>query len=82
MTVEKNYKVDFGQGKLKQNNKNLSLFGLAKIHLVIKSYLNRKLKRKNNQKTDKVILLSEKLDVSYDHMVSLSWIIICQLEKF
>jgi hypothetical protein len=33
-----------------------------------------KLKKEKYPKTDKVILLSEKLDVSYDHMVSLSWI--------
>jgi predicted transcriptional regulator/DNA-binding XRE family transcriptional regulator len=73
MTVEKEYiKLIFGL-KLKQarTNKNLSLFGLAKITQLSKSYLNEIEKGKKYPKTDKVILLSEKLDVSYDHMVSL-----------
>jgi hypothetical protein len=52
----------------------LSYF-LAKITQLSKSYLNGG--KGKISKTDKVILLSEKLDVSYDHMVSLSWIIIC-----
>jgi predicted transcriptional regulator len=73
MSVDKDYiKLIFGL-KLKQarTNKNLSLFGLAKITDLSKSYLNEIEKGKKYPKTDKIILLSEKLDVSYDHMVSL-----------
>ncbi|MFE3848180.1 helix-turn-helix domain-containing protein [Flavobacterium sp. LB3P45] len=73
MNIEKDYiKLIFGL-KLKQarTNKNLSLFGLAKITDLSKSYLNEIEKGKKYPKTDKIILLSEKLDVSYDHMVSL-----------
>jgi predicted transcriptional regulator/DNA-binding XRE family transcriptional regulator len=73
MSVEKDYiKLIFGL-KLKQarTNKDLSLFGLAKITALSKSYLNEIEKGKKYPKTDKIILLAEKLDVSYDHMVSL-----------
>ena len=73
MNVEKDYiKLIFGL-KLKQarTNKNLSLFGLAKITDLSKSYLNEIEKGKKYPKTDKIILLSEKLEVSYDNMVSL-----------
>ncbi len=73
MNMEKDYiKLIFGL-KLKQarTNKNLSLFGLAKITELSKSYLNEIEKGKKYPKTDKIILLSEKLEVSYDHMVSL-----------
>lgn len=73
MNIEKDYiKLIFGL-KLKQarTNKNLSLFGLAKITDLSKSYLNEIEKGKKYPKTDKIILLSEKLDVSYDSMVSL-----------
>jgi len=73
MNIEKDYiKLIFGL-KLKQvrMNKNLSLFGLAKITGLSKSYLNEIEKGKKYPKTDKIILLSEKLGVSYDHMVSL-----------
>jgi hypothetical protein len=47
----------------------LSLFGLAKITNLSK--YKRNWKGKKYPKTDKVILLAEKLDISYDHMVSL-----------
>ncbi len=73
MNVEKEYiKLIFGL-KLKQarTNKDLSLFGLAKITELSKSYLNEIEKGKKYPKTDKIILLAEKLDVSYDQMVSL-----------
>jgi predicted transcriptional regulator/DNA-binding XRE family transcriptional regulator len=73
MIVEKEYiKLIFGL-KLKQarTNKKLSLFGLAKISDLSKSYLNEIEKGKKYPKTDKIILLAEKLEVSYDHMVSL-----------
>jgi predicted transcriptional regulator/DNA-binding XRE family transcriptional regulator len=73
MNVEKEYiKLIFGL-KLKQarTNKDLSLFGLAKITELSKSYLNEIEKGKKYPKTDKIILLAEKLEVSYDHMVSL-----------
>lgn len=73
MNVEKDYiKLIFGL-KLKQarTNKNLSLFGLAKITELSKSYLNEIEKGKKYPKTDKIILLADKLEVSYDSMVSL-----------
>ncbi len=73
MNLERDYiKLIFGL-KLKQarTNKNLSLFGLAKITDLSKSYLNEIEKGKKYPKTDKIILLSEKLDVPYDNMVSL-----------
>lgn len=73
MHIEKDYiKLIFGL-KLKQarTNKNLSLFGLAKITDLSKSYLNEIEKGKKYPKTDKIILLSEKLEVSYDSIVSL-----------
>lgn len=73
VNIEQDYiKLIFGL-KLKQarTNKNLSLFGLAKITDLSKSYLNEIEKGKKYPKTDKIILLSEKLDVSYDNMVSL-----------
>ncbi|TAF58644.1 MAG: XRE family transcriptional regulator, partial [Flavobacterium sp.] len=73
MNIEKDYiKLIFGL-KLKQArmNKDLSLFGLAKITELSKSYLNEIEKGKKYPKTDKIILLAEKLEVSYDQMVSL-----------
>ena len=73
MNIEKDYiKLIFGL-KLKQarTNKNLSLFGLAKITNLSKSYLNEIEKGKKYPKTDKIMLFSEKLEVSYDSMVSL-----------
>ncbi|MBC5839516.1 helix-turn-helix domain-containing protein [Flavobacterium muglaense] len=73
MNMEKDYiKLIFGL-KLKQarTNKNLSLFGLAKITELSKSYLNEIEKGKKYPKTDKIILLAEKLEITYDHMVSL-----------
>ena len=73
MNVEKEYiKLIFGL-KLKQArmNKDLSLFGLAKITELSKSYLNEIEKGKKYPKTDKIILLADKLGVTYDQMVSL-----------
>jgi predicted transcriptional regulator len=73
MNVENDYiKLIFGL-KLKQfrTNKNLSLFGLAKITDLSKSYLNEIEKGKKYPKTDKIILLADKLEVSYDSLVSL-----------
>jgi DNA-binding XRE family transcriptional regulator len=51
------YQVNFGL-KLKQarTNKDLSLFGLAKITELSKSYLNEIEKGKKYPKTDKIIL--------------------------
>ena len=59
--------------KLKQirTDKNLSLFGLAKLTGLSKSYLNEIEKGKKYPKTDKIVTLSEKLEVPYDHLVSL-----------
>jgi hypothetical protein len=73
VNIEQDYiKLIFGL-KLKQarTNKNLSLFGLAKITDLSKSYLNEIEKGKKYPKTDKIILLSEKLEIPYDNMVSL-----------
>lgn len=71
--MEEEYiKLIFGL-KLKQirTEKNLSLFGLSKLSGLSKSYLNEIEKGKKFPKTDKIVLLAEKLDVPYDHMVSL-----------
>lgn len=73
MDIEKDYiKLIFGL-KLKQvrTQKNLSLFGLAKLTNLSKSYLNEIEKGKKYPKTDKILLLCEHLDVTYDQMVSL-----------
>jgi len=73
MTIEKEYiRLIFGL-KLKQIRveKNLSLFGLSKLTGLSKSYLNEIEKGKKYPKTDKIVLLSEALDIPYDHFVSL-----------
>lgn len=73
MTIEEEYiRLIFGL-KLKQirTEKNLSLFGLAKISGLSKSYLNEIEKGKKYPKTDKIVQLSESLEVPYDHLVSL-----------
>ncbi|TYP98117.1 hypothetical protein C7447_103287 [Tenacibaculum adriaticum] len=73
MLIEDEYiRLIFGL-KLKQirTEKKLSLFGLAKLTGLSKSYLNEIEKGKKYPKTDKIILLSEGLEVPYDHMVSL-----------
>lgn len=71
--MEQDYiKLIFGL-KLKQirTEKNLSLFGLSKLSGLSKSYLNEIENGKKYPKPDKVAMLSEKLDVPYDQMVSL-----------
>ncbi|MFT5242205.1 MAG: transcriptional regulator with XRE-family HTH domain [Glaciecola sp.] len=71
--MEEDYiKLIFGL-KLKQirTEKNLSLFGLSKLSGLSKSYLNEIEKGKKYPKPDKISMLSEKLDVPYDQMVSL-----------
>jgi hypothetical protein len=71
--MEEDYiKLIFGL-KLKQirTDKELSLFGLAKLSGLSKSYLNEIENGKKYPKPDKIALLSEKLDVPYDQMVSL-----------
>jgi len=73
VTMEQEYiKLIFGL-KLKQirTDKNLSLFGLSKLSGLSKSYLNEIEKGKKYPKPDKIAILSEKLDVPYDQMVSL-----------
>ncbi len=73
MVMEQAYiKLIFGL-KLKQirTERKLSLFGLSKLSGLSKSYLNEIEKGKKYPKTDKIALLSEKLDVPYDHFVSL-----------
>ncbi|AXG72115.1 HTH-type transcriptional regulator RamB [Kordia sp. SMS9] len=71
--MEEEYiKLIFGL-KLKQirTEKNLSLFGLSKLTGLSKSYLNEIEKGKKFPKTDKIVVLAEKLEVPYDQMVSL-----------
>ncbi|MEE9408291.1 MAG: helix-turn-helix domain-containing protein [Polaribacter sp.] len=73
MMIEDEYiRLIFGL-KLKQirTERNLSLFGLAKLSGLSKSYLNEIEKGKKYPKTDKILLLSESLEVPYDHLVSL-----------
>ncbi len=73
MAVEEEYiRLIFGL-KLKQirTERTLSLFGLSKLTGLSKSYLNEIEKGKKYPKTDKIVLLSEALDVPYDHFVSL-----------
>lgn len=69
---EDDIKLIFGL-KLKQirNEKNLSLFGLSKLSGLSKSYLNEIENGKKYPKPDKIAMLSEKMDVPYDQMVSL-----------
>jgi hypothetical protein len=71
--MEEDYiKLIFGL-KLKQirTERNLSLFGLSKLSGLSKSYLNEMENGKKYPKPDKIAILSEKLDVPYDQMVSL-----------
>tara|TARA_R110002167_G_scaffold176104_2_gene375416 strand:+ start:2009 stop:3481 length:1473 start_codon:yes stop_codon:yes gene_type:complete len=71
--MEEDYiKLIFGL-KLKQirTDRNLSLFGLSKLSGISKSYLNEIENGKKYPKTDKIVILSEKLDVPYDNLVSL-----------
>ena len=73
MVIEEEYiRLIFGL-KLKQirTERNLSLFGLSKLTGLSKSYLNEIEKGKKYPKTDKIVILSEALDVPYDHLVSL-----------
>lgn len=73
MNIEAAYiRIIFGL-KLKQirTEKKLSLFGLSKLTNISKSYLNEIEKGKKYPKTDKIAVLSNSLDVSYDDMVSL-----------
>lgn len=71
--MEEDYiKLIFGL-KLKQirTDRDLSLFGLSKLSGLSKSYLNEIENGKKYPKPDKIVILSEKLDVPYDQMVSL-----------
>jgi predicted transcriptional regulator/DNA-binding XRE family transcriptional regulator len=72
MIEEEYIRLIFGL-KLRQirTDKNLSLFGLAKVTGLSKSYLNEIEKGKKYPKRDKILLLSEALDSTYDQMVSL-----------
>lgn len=72
MIEEEYIRLIFGL-KLRQirAEKNLSLFGLAKITGLSKSYLNEIEKGKKYPKRDKILLLAEALDSNYDHLVSL-----------
>lgn len=73
MIIEDDYiKLIFGM-KLKQirTEKKMSLFGLAKLTGLSKSYLNEIEKGKKYPKMDKIAILSDRLEVPYDHLVSL-----------
>lgn len=72
MIEEEYIRLIFGL-KLKQirTEKNLSLFGLAKITGLSKSYLNEIEKGKKYPKRDKIVTLAEALETSYDNLVSL-----------
>ena len=72
MIEEEYIRLIFGL-KLKQlrTEKSLSLFGLAKVTGLSKSYLNEIEKGKKYPKRDKIVLLTEALDVTYDQLVSL-----------
>lgn len=72
MIEEEYVRLIFGL-KLKQirTDKSLSLFGLAKISGLSKSYLNEIENGKKYPKRDKIIILADALDTSYDHLVSL-----------
>ena len=72
MIEEEYIRLIFGL-KLKQlrAEKSLSLFGLAKVTGLSKSYLNEIEKGKKYPKRDKIVLLTEALDVTYDQLVSL-----------
>ncbi|ARN78309.1 DNA-binding protein [Nonlabens spongiae] len=69
---EEYIKLIFGL-KLRQirNESKLSLFGLSKLTGMSKSYLNEIENGKKYPKPDKIAILSDKLDVPYDQMVSL-----------
>lgn len=71
--MEEEYiKLIFGL-KLKQirTAKKLSLYGLSKLSGLSKSYLNEIENGKKYPKSDKIAILSEKLEVPYEQMVSL-----------
>ena len=71
--MEEEYiKLIFGL-KLRQIRaaRELSLFGLSKLSGLSKSYLNEIEKGKKYPKPDKIAVLSEKLQVPYDQLVSL-----------
>jgi len=73
MAVEEEYiRLIFGL-KLKQirTERSLSLFGLSKLSGLSKSYLNEIEKGKKYPKTNKIVILSEALQIPYEHLVSL-----------
>lgn len=72
MFTEEQIRLIFGL-KLKQtrNEKGLSLFGLAKLTGLSKSYLNEIEKGKKYPKPDKIVSLAKALDIPYDELVSM-----------
>lgn len=72
MFTEEQIRLIFGL-KLKQirTEKGLSLFGLAKLTGLSKSYLNEIEKGKKYPKPDKIVSLASALEVSYDELVSM-----------
>lgn len=69
---EEHIRLIFGL-KLRQlrTRKKLSLYGLAKISGLSKSYLNEIENGKKYPKQDKILVLAEALDTGYDELVSL-----------
>lgn len=72
MIEEEYIRLIFGL-KLKQlrNERELSLFGLAKKTGLSKSYLNEIEKGKKYPKRDKILLIADALEIDYDTLVSL-----------
>lgn len=72
MLTEEQIRLIFGL-KLKQtrNEKGLSLFGLAKLTGLSKSYLNEIEKGKKYPKPDKIVSLAKALEIPYDELVSM-----------
>ncbi|MGB6036902.1 MAG: helix-turn-helix domain-containing protein [Cryomorphaceae bacterium] len=70
--TEEQIRMTFGL-KLKQtrNNKDLSLFGLAKKTGLSKSYLNEIEKGKKYPKPDKIVAIAQALDTTYEEMVNM-----------
>ncbi len=54
-----------------RNEKGLSLFGLAKLTGLSKSYLNEIEKGKKFPKTDKIVILAKALETTYEELVSM-----------
>ena len=70
--TEEQIRLIFGL-KIKQirGEKDLSLFGLAKLTGLSKSYLNEIEKGKKYPKPDKIVAIANALETSYEDLVSM-----------